>query len=707
MNTNPELELALQLVEQTGTSLFLTGKAGTGKTTFLRTLVEKLPKRMVVLAPTGIAAINAGGMTIHSFFQLPLAPFVPGTAYGGDAKYKYRFSKEKLNIIRSLDLLVIDEVSMVRADLLDSIDDVLRRYKDRYKPFGGTQLLLIGDIQQLPPVVKDDEWQLLSQYYDSPYFFSSLALKQTTYCTIELKKVYRQSDQVFLSMLNAIRENRCDAAILRQLNERYIPHFDPDRNEGYIRLTTHNYQAQRINEQKLAQLSSKSVLFTAEINGDFPEFSYPTDLHLELRTGAQVMFIKNDVSGQHRYANGTIGVVTMLTSAGVQVTVDETGECIDVQKEVWTNAKYKLNEKTKEIEEEIEGEFTQYPLKLAWAITVHKSQGLTFDKAIIDVSSAFAHGQTYVALSRCRTLQGIVLSSPIPEKALISDGLVDQFIRRSTASIPNENQCQEMQRLYFLDLLNELFDFYKLEHQIAAYKRLLDEHFYRTFPALVAKYAEELERYRNELTLVGSKFRSQYYNIVSASADYHADSTLQTRIHSAATYFFDHLQPLVTLLAISHVSSDNKQTEQRRSIVEDALRFDTRLKLNLLAHVRDKGFAVGDYLRTKAILNIEKESPKPAAKQRSRVSVNKNALFTGTEDIRNIVLYDSLREWRKAKSVELDRPAYTILQQKALLGIANYEPKTRAALLTIAYVGETTVKRYGDEILEIVRKATS
>ena len=727
---NPELQLAMTLIEQTGTSIFLTGKAGTGKTTFLRTLMSKLPKRMVVLAPTGIAAINAGGMTIHSFFQLPTAPYLPGMAYGGEAKYRYRFSKNKVNILRSLDLLVIDEVSMVRADLLDSVDDVLRRYKDREKPFGGVQLLLIGDIQQLPPVVKDDEWELLSKYYDSPYFFSSLALKQIDYCTIELKKVYRQSDSAFLDILNAIRENRCNASILAQLNQRCLPRFNPANEEGYIHLATHNYQAQHINERNLQALTTRSVRYKAKITGDFPTYSYPTDAELELKQGAQVMFIKNDMTGQHRYANGTIGVVKMLTNAGIQVVVDQTNEVVDVEKETWTNAKYKLNETTKEIEEEIEGEFTQYPLRLAWAITVHKSQGLTFDKAIIDVSAAFAHGQTYVALSRCRTLEGLVLSAPIPGRALISDARVNDFIVRSTANIPDAHRCHDLQRAYFGHLLDELFGFSKLYYSVSAYQRLLDEYFYQTYPVLLQQTKDELDRIKAELVDVSRKFKSQYDRIIATSADYTVDTTLQERIHSAASYFFVHIQPLITLLSMAHPDTDNRTIEKRFRSVDDNMRFDVQVKVNLLMYVRDHGFRVTDYLRQKALLNIKDDAlAATSSTRRSKASKAKStgpvtadeimhkfgrsqqpgaSLSTrtaaGTADIHNMVLFEALREWRNQKAKELGKPSYIVLQQKALIGIANAEPHTLEALGAVPYVGKYTLTNYGEELLQLVKK---
>ena len=428
MENNPELQLAWQFIENTGTHLFLTGKAGTGKTTFLKRLREHTPKRMVVLAPTGIAAINAGGVTIHSFFQLSFAPFVPETTFNS-AQMHYRFSKEKRNIIRSMDLLVIDEISMVRADLLDAVDAALRRYRDREKPFGGVQLLMIGDLQQLAPVVKDSEWELLKNHYETPYFFASRALRETVYMTIELKKVYRQSDTFFLSLLNKIRENKADDEVLNELNRRYQPGFHPRKEEGYIRLTTHNYQAQQVNDRELASLPGRAYSFRAEVEGNFPEYSYPADEVLTIKEGAQIMFLKNDVSSEKRYYNGMIGEVVSVDAKGMTVCGKDSTYVFQLLPEEWGNYKYVLNEDTKEITEEIEGVFRQYPIRLAWAITIHKSQGLTFERAIIDARNSFAHGQTYVALSRCKTLEGMVLETPLRREAIISDRIVDDFTK--------------------------------------------------------------------------------------------------------------------------------------------------------------------------------------------------------------------------------------------------------------------------------------
>ncbi|HPR62403.1 MAG TPA: AAA family ATPase, partial [Prolixibacteraceae bacterium] len=384
--TNPELTLAYNFLQYTNQNVFLTGKAGTGKTTFLKNLKQQSPKRMIIVAPTGVAAINAGGVTIHSFFQMSFGPQIPvdpnrppnaDDARNNSVAFK-RFNSEKINIIRSLDLLVIDEVSMVRADLLDGIDEVLRRYKNRYQPFGGVQLLMIGDLQQLAPVVKDDEWAILRNYYDTCYFFSSRALKKSSFVGIELKQIFRQTDQRFIDLLNRVRENRIDVKLLAELNSRYIPGFSPTDDEGYITLTTHNYQAKQINDKKIDALKTKVHTYKARIIDEFPEYAYPTDELLELKVGAQVMFVKNDSSYAKLYYNGKIGKVIETNSDFVMVLCPGETEPIKVEPDIWENVKFSLNDETQEIEEQLIGQFVQMPLKLAWAITIHKSQGLTF-----------------------------------------------------------------------------------------------------------------------------------------------------------------------------------------------------------------------------------------------------------------------------------------------------------------------------------------
>ena len=487
--SNRELELARQFIERTDTNVFLTGKAGTGKTTFLKQLRANTPKRMVVVAPTGVAAINAGGVTIHSFFQLPLSPYIPGMSFSESGRKQYSFSKEKKNILRSLDLLVIDEISMVRADLLDAIDSVLRRYKDHTRPFGGVQLLMIGDLQQLSPVVKENEIHLLSAHYPTFYFFGSHALQQSNYVTIELKTIYRQTDQQFVSILNAIRERKIDASLLAKLNERYIPGFNAESADGYIRLTTHNHTAQQYNESRLAALPTKAYSFQAEVKGNFNEALYPADATLQLKQGAQVMFIRNDESGQGRYYNGKIGHIQSVSADNIIVRCNDDDTSFRVEPSEWANSRYILDESTKEIREEIEGTFRQYPLRLAWAITIHKSQGLTFEKAVIDAASSFAHGQVYVALSRCKTLEGLVLASPVNAAAIISDDTVADFMHSgSTLTEEATRKLNQLQYNYFYKLLDELFSFRILLRDFDYVKRIMDEYFYKLYPALTEQY---------------------------------------------------------------------------------------------------------------------------------------------------------------------------------------------------------------------------
>ena len=593
---NPELDLAWKIVETTGANLFLTGKAGTGKTTFLKNLRKHSSKRMVVLAPTGIAAINAGGVTIHSFFQLPLSPYLPGTTFDrGDKKY-FKFSKIKRDIIRTLDLIVIDEISMVRSDLLDAVDAVMRRYRDYSKPFGGAQLLMIGDLQQLAPVIKEDEWTLLSSVYDTPYFFSSKALAIASYYTVELKTVYRQQDLSFISLLNKIRENKATDENIAELNKRYIPGFTPDKNSDYIRLTTHNYQAQAINDHELASLPTKEFVFNAKVEGTFPETSYPADKQLILKQGAQVMFIKNDPD--RRFFNGMIGEVVSVDSENIVVRSKDGGQAFNLDMAEWTNSKYTLDDTSKEIKETIEGVFRQYPLRLAWAITIHKSQGLTFDHAIIDASHSFAHGQTYVALSRCRSLEGIVLSSPLQREAMISDNVVDSFVEKLDEHTPTEDNISTLQRKYVVQVLDDLFDFTQLQSSYNMLLRTLDEHFYRKYPKLLAEYKRVGMKF-DELIKVAQKFKLQYTRLVEGAQQ---EGLLEERIHKAAVYYSSKLSEFEILCDKTKISTDNKlikkQFEERFSTYKSEL----SLKARLLKHECDNNvkFTVADLLSAKA-----------------------------------------------------------------------------------------------------------
>lgn len=708
IETNHELELARQFIEQTDTNVFLTGKAGTGKTTFLKELRANSPKRMVVVAPTGVAAINAGGVTIHSFFQLPLSPYVPGMTFSESGRKQYSFSKEKKNILRSLDLLVIDEISMVRADLLDAIDSVLRRYKDHTRPFGGVQLLMIGDLQQLSPVVKENEIQLLSSHYDTFYFFGSHALKQSHYITIELKTIYRQRDDHFVNILNAIRERRVDSSLLSRLNERYIPNFNTEHADGYIRLTTHNHTAQQYNEHRLSALSSPLFSFKAEVKGNFNEALYPADAVLTLKQGAQVMFIRNDESGQGRYYNGKIGHIQSISSTQIIVHCDDDGNTFHVEPSEWANSRYTLDETTKEIREEIEGTFRQYPLRLAWAITIHKSQGLTFEKAVIDAASSFAHGQVYVALSRCKTLEGLVLASPVTTSAIISDDTIADFMHSGTA-LTQEAACQirKMQYDYFCKLLDELFNFQFLRRDFDLVKRLLDEYFYKLYPTLVERYTEKNSLFKVQLTDVADRFRQQYTSLMRQSVDYTTNAYLKERITKAATYFHQTLNDLLLeLLTDTMVETDNQMVRKRMEEALFNLRESFYLKRELMQHFSSHDFDTKEFLQCKAVITLEgsdtlfnPKAPKNGKKKRGGATTIADSIPT---DILHPILYRNLQEWRRQKSIELSLPAYTILQQKALICMANSIPDTIELLIDTPYFGKISARKYGEEILTVI-----
>lgn len=701
--SNPELDLAWRIVENTGMHMFLTGKAGTGKTTFLKELKRRSPKRMVVTAPTGIAAINAEGMTLHSFFQLPFAPYIPDTVFNaGKDAYRYRFSKEKIRIIRSIDLLVIDEISMVRADLLDAVDSVLRRYRSSHLPFGGVQLLMIGDLQQLAPVVKAEEWELLSKHYDTPYFFSSRALAETQYATIELKQTYRQTDAHFLNLLNRVRTNTADRRVLEELNRRYKPQFVPPKEERYIRLTTHNILAQNINEGELGKIDRPTFVFNAVITGKFPEYSYPTDETLTLKQGAQIMFVKNDRSPEKRYFNGMIGEITAIDEKGFYVRSKDYPEEIRVEQEQWDNSRYTLNEKTMEITEEIEGTFSQFPVRLAWAITIHKSQGLTFSHAIIDAHDSFAHGQVYVALSRCRTLEGMVLSTPLGSGAIICDNTVERYTSGIERRTPSGDNIGEWEKRYFHQLLSELFGFSQVSQCFEDVQRLLVEHFHRLYPQTLERFNALSPVLQEKITDVSQRFANQYTRLVSEQADFASSTILQQRLMQGATYFAQELLPFVELAQGLSLPTDNKTLKKRVDETIDKFRHAVSLKHSLLEHVREHGFQTGDYLKRKAILALEAEEEETSAPAKKSAKKSKEAKLEVPEDILYPNLYKHITTWRGKKAKEAGLPAYCILQQKAVLGIVNLLPDTPKALHRIPYLGKVSIEKYGDELLEII-----
>ena len=601
MKTNDRLELAAKIIEKTGCSLFLTGKAGTGKTTFLRNLRASSRKRMVVTAPTGIAAINAGGMTLHSFFQLDFGPFVPGARRDSRNRHSMAFSKEKIRIIRGLDLLVIDEISMVRSDMLDAVDDVLRRFRDRTLPFGGVQLLLIGDLQQLPPVVIDSEREILRANYRSPYFFDSHALSQLDYLTLELQTVYRQSDPEFLGLLNSVRDNKADMSVLERLNSRYIPGFNPADSEGYVRLTTHNRMANEINRARLDELQSPAYTFRASIQGNFPESSYPAEPYLELKEGAQVMFIKNDMGTDRRFFNGMLGRVTAIDEEGVTVTPADSDEPINVEPMEWENVRFIVNEETKEITEQREGVFRQLPLKTAWAITIHKSQGLTFDRAIIDATSSFTHGQTYVALSRCRSLEGMVLERPIPPSAIINDPTVTQFMDMHTGRGIDNGTIETLSHRYYLHLAESMFNFKPVFSALEGVNRMLQENFLKLYPSKVQELMSGTEELQGSMIGIGERFIQQIRQIDARTpAGLSVNPQLTQRIKDASHYFLGHLRRLRELVSEIPTEHDNRKVSQKLAERMELFESMTGICDTLLETFAEEDFSIESYLEIKA-----------------------------------------------------------------------------------------------------------
>ncbi|HTD94353.1 MAG TPA: helix-turn-helix domain-containing protein [Chitinophagaceae bacterium] len=707
--TNEMFSLAVDLVNSSSRSIFLTGKAGTGKTTFLKYIREHCSKNIAVVAPTGVAAINAGGVTIHSFFQLPLSPFIPGipeessdyfnrkasekpsdTVNRHDLISRLRLNSEKIKVLQELELLVIDEISMVRSDTVDAIDTVLRHARKRpFDRFGGVQVLFIGDMFQLPPVVRSQEWKLLSPYYQSPFFFDSLVVREELPLYVEFSKIYRQSEENFIRLLNQVRNNRLDEEGFSLLESRFQPQFRRTENDGYIILTTHNDSARETNRMQLQQLPGLLFTYPASIELSFPENAYPADELLQLKVGAQVMFIKNDVDKARRYFNGKIGQVIRLEKDKIFVQCDQEPE-IEVKKEKWENIHYTVDKASRQISSDVLGSFSQYPLRLAWAITIHKSQGLTFEKAIIDAGDAFAPGQVYVGLSRCTSLSGVVLKSKVRTNSLSTDPRISQFSSSSASAASLKMEVEQLGRKYLESILLSSFDFERPIQIITELISYLGE-FSTSFNAAAGPWSRTVLEKIIGFQETTMKFRPWIQNQFFQPIPPQENMVLRERIGKGALHFVKELSDLISFLATSPASTDNRL---------HAKEYNETLRelFSALSLKRYTFQACTDYLDIGAWQKAKQQFTLPSFAANSYGGASEQRLQSP-----HPILYQQLRKFRDSICARTDMPIYMVAGSKSLLEMAEFLPMTDEALVEINGFGPARVEKYGQQFLDIIQ----
>lgn len=702
MQHSNSFQFASDFINYTSASIFLTGKAGTGKTTFLKHCKDNGVKNTAIVAPTGVAAMNAGGTTIHSFFQLPFNPFIP-MARGFDGNEgvndknsllsRLRLNNDRRDVMQKLELLIIDEISMVRCDVLDAIDAVLRHVRNQHsRPFGGVQVLLIGDMYQLPPVVKDEEWQVLSPYYKSQYFFNSHVIESQPPVYVELDKIYRQSDPSFVNVLNQVRNNEMDQEGFELLHSRYLPDHNPPKEENYITLTTHNNKADAINFKALNEIKSDVRNFDALITGEFYEKSFPADVHLKLKVGAQVMFVKNDTEKVRRYFNGKIGVVEKIEDEKIMVLCQGNSVPFEVRKEKWKNIRYVVDKTTNQVEENEIGSFSQFPLRLAWAITIHKSQGLTFEKAIIDAGEAFAPGQVYVALSRCTSLQGMILHSRINSHSLHSDSRITNFAGTQKATAVQIQILQQAKHQFQQEEIKYLFNF--LEQQLDAKAVLSFVTVQQTsFNAAALPSAESIHTNISNIKNVGNKFEPQLNQILEQPVLPENNEALQTRLAAAANHFIQELEKLKNEINKCPAETDSKIIATDFNKLLLVLYNSICLRLHLLSGCKT-GFKVDDFLLhkrsyIKPVLLANAYAAKSAPTKSNSPHPD---------------LYQLLRSKRDELCDVREAPVYLIANGTTLNEMALYLPQTLDELTQVSGFGPVKARQFGETFLTIIRE---
>ena len=692
MIANEQQELIARFLRETNRPIFLTGKAGTGKTTFLRAVQSTITKNLAIVAPTAVAAINAGGVTIHSFFQVPFGPLAPEKDnQPTDSSTLKPVTHEKSKLLKCLDLLIIDEISMVRADTLDYIDSLLRQVKGSARPFGGVQLLMIGDLFQLPPVYEKD-WPVLRNFYDGPYFFNSLAFKKIPLLTFELTKVYRQSDPVFIEILNGIRNGIADPEMLKKLNAQYDPGLNDQWRKDYVTLSTHNQLVNEINQVRLKELDGEAYTFKAGVKGDFPKEGYPAEEELVLKPGAQVMFIKNDSSGKKQYYNGRTASITSLSSTSIMLSFLDDGSEFEVLQETWQNVKYTLAEGDQKINESNNGSFSQYPLRLAWAITIHKSQGLTFDKAIIDVAAAFAFGQTYVALSRCRTLEGMVLKAPVRPQNVKTDPQIVGFMQNAVIEPPNEELLQKSIRDFELEVLTDIFDFKVLTigwEQLVKILMIGETH--QSVISTGMQQASDL--LNNEIRAIGNRFIKKELSALADEQQLWNNKEFISRLKKAIAYFMPKLHSFSALLDGFYTIKANEGLPEY---------FYETLN-HLLVHLKAKEAA---FIRMSFAnsANDILSSVQEAGVLFQPIFKNWNLKALPKEkEIINLELYQQLIKFRNEISKERKVQEHMLISENVIREIANKIPRALNQLSQIKGFGEVKAADFGEQVLKIIR----